>query len=290
MWVCITIVHQVSSRDCAIAIYIDQIAQVLNIAIIFLTLALRWSLVWMCLLMCLPYLLSLCVKHHFSRSLHRYTLTFRALDVPMLKSLFLPSVSFLSLPASNAIILQGFTLVVNKFFGADATVLFNTTRTMCNFAKQFLIQITFSINPEYSIAYGERNTPRIASLLRKSYWLSSASIVVIVVGILCLGPVVYEVWTRGAVAFSYPLMVSFLVILVAEGCWLPSQQLVVSTNHHQQMCWNFLASSVLALLVCYVLVRMGAGLAHITYSQLLIHAITGYASITVAYDIAKGKS
>lgn len=61
----------------------------------------------------------------------------------------------MSFPISNAIIYQGFTFLVNKYFGAASMVEYNTIRTLTSFVKKVVSMIQTSVWPEYSLAYGK---------------------------------------------------------------------------------------------------------------------------------------
>ena len=116
-----------------IAVYYDQIAKLLIVLITFICLLLGVSLAVMSILICVPNLFLLFIKHMNARKLYNFSFSVKLLDWSLLREVIRPSVMFLSFPLANAIILQGFTLIINKFFNADSVVLYNTTRTMCNF-------------------------------------------------------------------------------------------------------------------------------------------------------------
>ena len=127
--------------------------------------------------------------------------------------------SFMAFPLGNTIVLQGYTLVVNGFFGAEAVVLYNTTRTLCNFVKTLLGTLQNSVWPEYSIAYGKKDFARMRHLHRKILKITIAVSFCAGVGILVLGPIIYKIWTHNAVAFSYSLMGVYVVAIFIESLW-----------------------------------------------------------------------
>lgn len=171
-----------------IAVYYDQIAKLLIVLITFICLLLGVSLAVMSILICVPNLFLLFIKHMNARKLYNFSFSVKLLDWSLLREVIRPSVMFLSFPLANAIILQGFTLIINKFFNADSVVLYNTTRTMCNFIKSFLNTIFFSVWPEFSIAYGKNDRRKMNDLVRKAVKFS-ISIALLICGKHSANPV-----------------------------------------------------------------------------------------------------
>ncbi|WP_302259847.1 lipopolysaccharide biosynthesis protein [uncultured Bacteroides sp.] len=253
-----------------IAVYYDQIAKLLIVLITFICLLLGVSLAVMSILICVPNLLLFFVKHINARKLYNFSFSVKLLDWSLLREIIRPSVMFLSFPLANAIILQGFTLVINKYFNADSVVLYNTTRTMCNFIKSFLNTIFFSVWPEFSIAYGKNNKRKMNDLVRKAVKSSISIALLICVGLLLFGPFIYKIWTQDHVAFSYALMISFVVELMCNVLWNIKSVALVSTNNHTQLGLLFVGGAILSLITAIPVASTLHSMPAITYSLLMM--------------------
>lgn len=176
----------------------------------------------------------------------------------------------MSFPISNAILLQGFTLLVNKFWGSDTVVLYNTTRTMCNFIKTFLSTILHSVWPEFSIAYGKRDYATMRHLYSKAMKASFILSVLISILLLIVGPFIYTTWTHGAVQFNYPLMTAFLIVLVINTMWNTGCVALLATNNHVKFGIIDLCVTVFALFVAYFMAYYYHSLTLVVYSMLVI--------------------
>ena len=196
----------------SIAVYMDQTAKLFIVLITLVCLYLHTSLSLLCLLLCLPNALLLIIKTIAAQRYDKYVFSFKDVNFRLIRGLLPPSLAYMLFPVANAIIGQGFTLVVNRFWVADTVVLYNTTRTMCNFLKTFLNTITNSVWPEYSISYGKGDKPRMKSLYNKTVRISLIAAIAISVALLAAGPFVYEIWTRGKVVFEYGLVLAFLLV------------------------------------------------------------------------------
>lgn len=253
-----------------IAVYYDQIAKLLIVLITFICLFFGVSLAVMSILICVPNLLLLFVKHINARKLYNFSFSVKLLDKSLLREIIRPSVMFLSFPLANAIILQGFTLVINKYFNADSVVLYNTTRTMCNFIKSFLNTIFFSVWPEFSIAYGKNDKNKMNDLIHKAVKSSISIALLICIGLLLLGPFIYKIWTQNHVAFSYALMISFVVELMCNVLWNIKSVALVSTNNHTQLGLLFVGGAILSLIVTIPIAGTLHTLPAITYALLIM--------------------
>lgn len=255
------------------AVYLDQIAKLVYVGIIFVCLLVKVDLTYMVVLTCLPNILLVCVKHWRGKIYFQYKFSIYDIDFKFIKKLLLPSVGFLSFPLGNAIILQGYTLLVNKFFGVDSVVLFNTTRTMCNFAKTLLSTVQQSVWPEYSIAYGKKDFVRMRLLHRKTLKTAMFGITIIAIGLLILGPYIYTIWTHNQVIFDYSLMVAFLINLFFNNLWLSSSVTLMATNKHLYLGIWFVLSAGLSLVIAYFIACYFNSLPLIVYSMLFMHLL-----------------
>lgn len=255
------------------AVYFDQTAKLAYVGIIFACLCLKVDVTYMVVLICLPNIILVCFKHWRGKKYFSYKFLFADIDFKYVRHLILPSVGFLSFPLGNAIILQGYTLLVNKFFGVESVVLYNTTRTMCNFAKTLLSTVQQSVWPEYSIAYGKKDFERMRQLHRKTLKTAMMGITIIAIGLMILGPYIYAIWTKGQVIFDYQLMVAFLVVLFFNNLWLSSSVTLMATNNHIQLGLWFVLSSGASLAIAYLVAHYITSLSLVVYSMMFMHLI-----------------
>ncbi len=253
--------------------YLDYVATLLTIAITGLVLYLDLPLTWLSSLLILPYIVLLPFKVWDAKKFYNYRFTWNSINLRELRSLLFPSVSFLFFPLGHTIVLQGYTLLVNRFFGADSVVLFNTTRTLCNSTKGLLGIINSSVWPEYSISYGEKDYERMRALHRKAVKWTFLGAIAASLALLIIGPYLYDFWTQGAIVFSYSLMASFLVILVLESVWTASSITLIATNNHTKLGVLYIASALTSLALAFTLASWRSSLSQVVLSLLVAHII-----------------
>lgn len=259
-----------ATHNASVAVYYDQVARLLIFAITFVCLIIGCNMVVLCAAICLPNILLIIIKHINARRFFKWRFSFSMSNLKQLREILPQSVAYMSFPISNAILLQGFTLLVNKFWGSDMVVLYNTTRTMCNFIKTFLATILNSVWPEFSIAYGKCDYATMHRLYSKAMKVSFVLSVLISIFLLIVGPFIYTIWTHGAVQFSYSLVIAFLVVLVVNTMWNTGCVALLATNNHVRFGIIDLCLTVMALIVAYFMAQSFHTLSLVVYSMLII--------------------
>lgn len=252
------------------SIYIDQITFLIVVLITFILVIAKVNMVYLCISICIPYVVLVVFKHFDSRKYFDHHISIFRFNWPLVKKMLLPSLTFMSFPAGNTIIIQGFTLVVNKFFGADEVVLYNTSRTLCNFIKTLLGTIQNSVWPEYSIAYGQKNYDRMRSLHKKSLHLSVGLSLLVGISIVLFGPFIYKLWLHSEVPFNYPLMIGFVIALIIEGAWISSSVTVMATNNHNRLGLSYVITTSLGLVLAIILMFYYKNLPLLTVPLIII--------------------
>lgn len=268
-------------------VFIDNTAKLISAIIILCCLILRISMVTMSYIMIIPFIFSIFYKWLETSRLFNYSITLKYVDFKLLVEVFLPSISFMSFLGGNFIITQGFTILVNKFFGAETLISFNTTRTMCNFIKTFLNSIQYSVSPEYSIAYGENNTIRMRNLHRKALRTTIVVSLALIFFLLLLGPTIYRIWTGGQIVFSYSIMSSLLLVLFFDVLWNTSAISLTATNNHTKIGLTYLGLSSAILIFAYLLCLLTHNLSLSILSLLIVHGILSIYAIRYSLRLTK---
>lgn len=259
-----------ATHNASTAVYYDQVAKLSIFVITFICLAIGSNIVVLCIATCFPNILLIAIKHINARKHFKWKFSYSSTDLKQLRKILPQSIAYMSFPISNAILLQGFTLLVNRFWGSDIVVLYNTTRTMCNFIKTFLSTILNSVWPEFSIAYGKRDYSTMRRLYSKAMKISFVLSVLISIFLLIAGPIIYTTWTHGAVQFNYPLTTAFLVVLIVNTMWNTGCVALLATNNHVRFGIIDLCVTVAALIVAYLMANYFHSLQLIVYSMLVI--------------------
>lgn len=172
-----------------------------------------------------------------------------------IRALARPAIAFMGFPIGNALNLQGTLLAVGYALGPTAVVVFGTARTVSRVALQMVQMVNSTFEPEMSIAYGARNFPLVRSLLRRACQLALVVAMIIVIGMMTVGPWFLHHWTGGHVPPSRALLDILLLVVVLYALWSTSSVLMTSTNQHQRLATYYVIGTSLACTLCYFLAR-----------------------------------
>lgn len=280
-----------ATHNASISVYMDQIGNLIVALLTVWCILQKIPIIIMCLLICMPQIVLLIVKHFHSKKFYNYRFSLHSADWSIFKSVLLPSLSFMAFPLGNTIVLQGYTLVVNGFFGADAVVLFNTTRTLCNFIKTLIGTLQNSVWPEYSIAYGKVDYNYMRHLHRKILKITIVTSFFAGIGLLIFGPFIFRIWTNNAIVFNYALMTVYVVALFIESLWISSSVTLMATNNHTRLGITYILAASFAIVMAYTLVHTisHCSLTLMTGTLIIMHFMIACYTIRAGFKLTKDK-
>jgi O-antigen/teichoic acid export membrane protein len=204
-----------------------------------------------------------------------------------IKRLAGPAFAFMGFPIGNALNLQGTLMAVQYAMGPASVGVFGTARTVSRFALQMVQMVNTTFWPEMSIAFGQKNAALTRTLHRRACQMALIIAVIVVTGMMTVGPWFLSHWTGGHVPPSRGLLSLLLLVVVFYALWSTSSTLLAAINRHQRLAaWYIFATSITCVL-CYVLAR-GFGLygaaGSLLVSELVMNIYVLPASLRIAHD------
>jgi O-antigen/teichoic acid export membrane protein len=173
-----------------------------------------------------------------------------------------PALSFMAFPLSNALSIQGITLIVGHLFGPIAVTVFNTYRTISRIAVQITSIFSNALWAEFSQLFGKNKITELSHLFKRSQLIGITAATLLSVATFFLGPYILEFWTHGRIGFE----ASHFGILLAD----------LSK-------WN-IASSLLAFGMAYLFGRL-FGIDGVAMAMLVSEAAIAFICIKLANDV-----
>ena len=204
-----------------------------------------------------------------------------------IKRLARPAIAFMGFPIGNALNLQGTLMAVQYALGPVSVGVFGTARTVSRFALQMVQMVNSTFWPEMSMAFGQKNVDLTRTLHRRACQMALIIAVVVVTGMMTLGPWFLSHWTGGHVPPSRGLLSILLLVVVFYALWSTSSTLLAAINQHQRLAaWYIFATSATCAL-CYPLARrygLYGAAAALLVSELVMNLYVLPASLKVAHD------
>jgi O-antigen/teichoic acid export membrane protein len=142
-------------------------------------------------------------------------------------------------------------MAVNYAMGATSVVIFSAARTVSRAALQMVQLVNSTFEPELTIAFGARKTDLTRTLHRRACQLALLVALVIVIGLITVGPWFLTHWTSGHVPPSRGLLSILLLVVVFFALWSTSSTLMTATNQHQKIAVVFVIATAITCAVCY---------------------------------------
>jgi O-antigen/teichoic acid export membrane protein len=198
-----------------------------------------------------------------------------------------PAIAFMGFPIGNALNLQGTLLAVSYALGPVSVVIFSTARTISRGALQMVQMVNGTFEPELTLSFGAKNIDLTRTLHRRACQLALVVAVVIVAGVMTVGPYVLHSWTGGHVPPSRGLLSLLLLVVVVFALWSTSSTLMTSTNQHQKMAVVYVAATSLTCVACFFFARwegLYGAAAALLISELAMNVYVLPASLRIAQD------
>jgi O-antigen/teichoic acid export membrane protein len=178
-------------------------------------------------------------------------------------------------------------LALNYAVGPLAVVVFTTARTVSRGALQMVQMVNSTFEPEMTLAFGAKKIELTRSLHRRACQLALIVAVVVVAGVMTVGPYFLHHWTGGHVPPSRGLLAILLLVVVVFALWSTSATLMTATNQHQRLAVVYLSATLVTCVMCFFL-AMWKGLygaaGALLISELAMNFYVLPASLRIAHD------
>lgn len=183
-----------------------------------------------------------------------------------------PGALFLSLSLTNALSLQGFTLLVAATLGPAATAVFNTYRTVARIVVQVTNALSNPLWPELTALKGQRDDGAFWKLYRRANRLGLLIAAVGALLVYGVSPWLLEIWTHGQIPFTATSMALFLCYAAVCSATQVPRVVLMSINRHAGLAAQSLLAAVFSLGVAWLAWR-SAGMAGVVGAMVVGEAL-----------------
>jgi O-antigen/teichoic acid export membrane protein len=174
-------------------------------------------------------------------------LGFLKLEFKKIRHLFKPSLALMIIFIGQNILIQGLTTSIGVVLGSTQVVIFNTTRTLMNMAKQIVNIVNLSFISEFSYAFGVGNHTLLRRLFQKVQATNMGISLISVAGVLIFGQWILDIWTQHRIDVVQPFFVLFGVSVFLNSWWSGGLVLLIATNKQYKTGAYFLFVSIFIL-------------------------------------------
>lgn len=165
--------------------------------------------------------------------------------------LFYPALSYMFMPISQALLIQGPVLVLGAVGTALQVVTFSTSRTLSRLGTAATNMLNNSLVTEYSAMAGAGNVSGFRRMVRYQTLASLGIILVYSVAVLLLSTLLMRIFTHGKVAVVQPFFLLMVLGVAAEMIWSALFTPISAVNRHRSVTHWLLGLSIVGVGLCY---------------------------------------
>tara|TARA_R100001143_G_C3359955_1_gene134824 strand:- start:1975 stop:3273 length:1299 start_codon:yes stop_codon:yes gene_type:complete len=232
---------------------IDNFIRLGEYIVTVLVLILNYSILELVISVFVVKFLAFLIKVIDSKKIINYKLSLKFISYKEFIRIIKPSISFLSFPIANSILLQGYLLIINSFLGSTAVVVFKTVRTMVFLMKAAVGLINSSLWPEFAVEFGKNKLQTIRKMHRFSVKSSVIFTIFLSIFLLIFGENIYYMWIGNEIEFNTLLFHLLLLSVILNSIWNSSVLVLQATNEHQEFSILYVVLTLISLTVAYII-------------------------------------
>ncbi|MCP4991173.1 MAG: lipopolysaccharide biosynthesis protein [Colwellia sp.] len=192
----------------------------------------------------------------------------------IIKELIKPSLSYMAITLTQALNLQGMTLIVGYLMGPVYVVVFNTARTLSRLGVQMISMMNQVLMPELSALLSIKNIVLAQKIVISSGSITLYGAIGFFIFISFFGQDIISVWTSDSVKVMPPFLLLLTIVPILHSLWNNLSIALISINMHKSFALLYLAISIFSLLLAYFTIGSiglyGAAIAIITMNLLTV--------------------
>lgn len=201
--------------------------------------------------------------------------TGRDTDWSLLRLLVGPSLGFLAVVLSNALVQQGSVLLISSTLGGVTVALFATSRTVINLVRQGVGLMNNALWPDVTTLDAQGLHQRLRRMHHLLVAVSSAAAIAAAAALWYIGDDIVRVWTSVRLEPDLRLMRALSLWVALQAPWLASSLVPAASNRNTRLAWSYLASAVVGLVTAGLLLR-SVGVVGIPLGLMVGEAIACY--------------
>ncbi|WP_026443107.1 lipopolysaccharide biosynthesis protein [Pseudacidobacterium ailaaui] len=166
-----------------------------------------------------------------------------------------PCGQYTLLYSSNVLVYQLPAILMQRLLGPAAVVVFSVTRTIYSMSRRVLNLLTYSIGPEITINFGQRNWQKLQKLYEFSERIILLLIPPLTLGSWLATPLLLQIWLHKGALYQ-PLFCMLLGLTVSiQSIKEHKYQFQFSTNHVKEISYLAITAYSTMLLIAVPMIR-----------------------------------
>ena len=173
----------------------------------------------------------------------------------MSKNIFLdsmsPSIQFLGIQLSAALLTQGVVVVIGKTLGPIEVSIFSACRIIANVVSRMMSMISHAAWPEITKLQGLGEHTQLGKLFNIVLKLTLLIGVFYLVGTIEFGEVLFGLWLNNGLPYDFWLMYVLVCHVLATAFWTWGGNILMATNQHREFSLLQIPVNFVSLFFCF---------------------------------------
>lgn len=183
-------------------------------------------------------------------------------DKGRVKELAGPSMSYMLVPMTNALMIQSPIVMLGAFSTPAVVAMFSVSRTVARLGMSGANMLSYAFTPEYSYAWGERNTSRFKKAMKYHFKLLTLGLIIYIGISLFFITDIVEILSKGNIKADLVLCLLLSLAVIIEMLWITFFTPLVAINRHKKI-------PIVIFLISFIFITL----------SYLFHSIVGIVSL-----------
>jgi O-antigen/teichoic acid export membrane protein len=173
----------------------------------------------------------------------------------ILGQMLAPSAQYALLYSSNVLAYALPTLLIQRMLGGETVTRFNLTRTIYSMSRRILYLLTNSIGPEITLAFGQKDWPRMHRLYEFSERIILLMTVPVTFGTMLATPLLFQLWLHKPDLFDPNICLLLGITVSVLSIKEHKYQFQFSTNQVGPISYMTIVAYTLQLIIAVPMMR-----------------------------------
>ncbi|MDG2535770.1 hypothetical protein P6144_19065 [Sphingomonas sp. HITSZ_GF] len=172
-----------------------------------------------------------------------------------LRALIVPSLGFMAFPIANAILFQGYNILVGLALGAHSLVVYSASATASRVLQMVFVPIYSTLMAEAAILLGRGRTLFLRNLHRAMAFAIGVAAPLAGFGLFVLVVLIFPFWVQRKVELDMAAFIVLILVNVLKVAYYPSFGIISAATRHLRFSTVWTISAGLALAASAVLAQ-----------------------------------
>lgn len=169
-----------------------------------------------------------------------------------------PALASMTLPAANALVIQGTVVALAGGLGVATVPIFSTFRTLTRLPVQLSLIASNAALPAITLADAVADRSRQAFLFTCIVLLGSIILIPGFIAVMLFGPAIIHIWTNGHIITPYGFAIILALGMIPSALWQQTANFLTAVNRHALYGYFYLIAGGVAVAATAMLSHYGS--------------------------------